>query len=140
MSVFFANQPLTFTIHLTELLVEVDPSTIWIEGIGRGAQRVSMQIVEGTVQDLLRGKLNVRFIEAGVRATELDQVKAITGEALSAYEKGEKPMIAAAEASTKLKLRVEVRQSDVAAANIESGIGAWQASTQFMLTGFNPAA
>ena len=51
----FYESPLTFTISLPEVLLEIDPSSIWIEGVGAGDSRVPMTIVEGDVKALARG-------------------------------------------------------------------------------------
>ena len=47
--------PLAFTITLPELMVEVDPSSLWVEG--GGARRVSMSIINGDSDALLVGSL-----------------------------------------------------------------------------------
>ena len=69
--------PLAFTITLPELLVEVDPSSIWVEGVGKGARRVSMSIINGDSDALLSGSLDMALCDLGVLATEISQIKAV---------------------------------------------------------------
>ena len=85
----FYESPLTFTISLPEVLLEIDPSSIWIEGVSAGDSRVPMTIVEGDVKALARGQLNIQLLELGCIAAEINQIKAISAAAVRAHREGQ---------------------------------------------------
>lgn len=123
--------PLAFTITLPELLVEVDPSSLWVEGIGKGARRVSMSIINGDSDALLSGSLDMALCDLGVLATEISQIKAVAKAAITAQAMGHSANQAAKTATGVLHLPVCTSMSPFGEANCRDGLGDWQPSTRF---------
>ena len=91
---------------MPEVLLEIDPSSIWIEGVGAGDGRVPMTIVEGDVKALARGQLNIQLLELGCIAAEVNQIKAISAAAVRAHREGQTASKAAKDAASVLEIEV----------------------------------
>ena len=129
----FYESSLTFTISLAEVLLEIDPSSIWIEGVGAGDGRVPMTIVEGDVKALARGQLNIQLLELGCIAAEVNQIKAISAAAVRAHREGQTASKAAKEAASVLEIEVT---TDMAAYPDPSPnqLSEWDPTTRFTIT------
>lgn len=129
----FYESPLTFTISLPEVLLEIDPSSIWIEGVSAGEGRVPMTIVEGDVKALARGQLNIQLLELGCVAAEVNQIKAISAAAVRAHREGQTASQAARDAASVLEIEVT---SDMAAYPDPnpSQLTEWDPATRFSVT------
>lgn len=115
------------------MLLEIDPSSIWIEGVGAGDGRVPMTIVEGDVKALARGQLNIQLLELGCIAAEVNQIKAITAAAARAHREGKTASRAAKDAASVLEIEVT---TDMAAYPDPSPnqLTEWDATTRFTIT------
>ena len=129
----FYESPLTFTISLPEVLLEIDPSSIWIEGVGAGDSRVPMTIFEGDVKALARGQLNIQLLELGCIAAEINQIKAISAAAVRAHREGQTASKAAKDAASVLEIEVT---TDMAAYPDPSPnqLTEWDPTTRFTVT------
>ena len=129
----FYESPLTFTISLPEVLLEIDPSSIWIEGVGDGDGRVPMTIVEGDVKALARGQLNIQLLELGCIAAEVNQIKAISAAAVRAHREGQTASKAAKDAASALEIEVT---TDMAAYPdpCSNQLSEWDPTTRFSIT------
>ena len=128
----FYESPLTFTISLPEVLLEIDPSSIWIDGVGAGDGRVPMTIVEGDVKALARGQLNIQLLELGCIAAEVNQIKAISA-AVRAHREGKTASKAAKDAASVLEVEVT---TDMAAYTDPSPnqLTEWDPTKRFTIT------
>ena len=102
-------------------MVEVDPSSLWVEGVGKGARRVSMSIINGDSDALLSGSLDMAFCDLGVLATEISQIKAVAKAAITAQAMGHSANQAAKTATGVLHLPVCTSMSPFGKLTVEMG-------------------